>query len=62
MKRNSRNLKDYRELSVGARQSWKNFELASELPVELHMLSRHGRSLTVTAGGYKTKFIMSVSV
>lgn len=33
-KRSSRSYEDYRELSVGARQSRKRFELASEQPVE----------------------------
>lgn len=39
MKRNSRNSKDFRELSVGVRQCPNDFELALEQPVERYLVS-----------------------
>lgn len=38
MKRNSRNLPDFRELSVGVRQYLADFELALEQPVERYLM------------------------
>ena len=47
----------YRELPAGARQSSILSELASEQRAEPLFSSRHSRSLTVTAGGYKMLYI-----
>ena len=47
----------YRELPAGARQSSILSELASEQRAEPLSCSRHSRSLTVTAGGYKMSYI-----
>ena len=64
MTRNSRIPEAFRELPVGARQLPKRFELASEQHAEPSVLfcadSRQGRSLTVTAGGYKVLRPVSV--
>ena len=46
-----------RELPAGARQSSILSELASEQRAEPQLCSRHSRSLTVTAGGYKMLYI-----
>ena len=62
-KRSSRNSESLRELSVGARQYRRSFELALEQSVERYSnkdISRRERVLTVISGGYKT--VMSVSV
>lgn len=59
MKRNSRTMYAFRELLVGVKQLPKLFELASEQRAEPQFCSRHRRSLTVIAGGYKVRKIMN---